>query len=62
MSLDQDIECCHGESQPCLQFLVAAEFIQAGDYQWHFCQGVACAGGFDLNIGQQFEGKLEFLP
>ncbi len=42
-----------------LHFLVAGEFVEAGDDEVGLKEPVAGAGGFELVVGEDFEGQLE---
>ena len=42
-----------------LHFLVAGEFVEAGDDEVGLEEPVAGAGGFELVVGEDFEGELE---
>ena len=42
-----------------LHFLVAREFVEAGDDEVGLEEPVAGAGGFELVVGEDFEGQLE---
>jgi hypothetical protein len=55
---DQVVATVRG-AQLLLHVLVARQLVEAGDGEIVFEEPVACAGGFELVVGQDLEGQME---
>jgi hypothetical protein len=59
---DHQIPAAFGGHELLPDLLVAREFVEPGDDQVGFKKPVAAVSGFELVVGEDFEGELESPP